>query len=105
MGRKEERCCGNCCWFKHEDMDGWGICYRRLYPDQTAYCGNKKCKARGGNEFVSNELMRHHMAVLLQANRYRRDRNVPAIYKMPNPKEYGAAIDFAVSYMKTFKDI
>jgi hypothetical protein len=45
------------------------------------------------------------MAVLLQANRYRRDDNVPAIYKMPNPKELGRAIDFAVEYMKVFSEL
>ena len=46
--------------------------------------------------------MRHHVAVLIQANRYRRDQHVPSIYKMPNPKELGKAIDFAVDYIKTF---
>ena len=43
-----------------------------------------------------------NMAVLLQANRYRRDDHVPSIYRMPNPKELGRAIDFAYEYMKVF---
>ncbi len=57
------------------------------------------------DEYVSREEMRHHMAVLLQANRYRRDDNVPAIYKMPNPTELGKAIDFAIKYMKVFSKL
>lgn len=57
------------------------------------------------DEYVSKEEKRHHMAVLLQANRYRRDRHVPAIYRMPNPKELGEAIDFAYSYMKIYGNI
>lgn len=44
------------------------------------------------------------MAVLIQANRYRRDPHVPGIYKMPRPVELGRAIDFAVKYIKTFDD-
>ena len=54
---------------------------------------------------ISRKEMRHHMAVLLQANRYRRDDNVPAIYRMPDPKELGRAIDFAYKYMKVFIEL
>lgn len=93
----EEKCCGNCCWFKHEDLDGFGICMKD-YPDAMPFCGDE-CK---GGQFVSTEQMRHHMAVLLQANRYRRDRHVPSIYMMPDPKELGEAIDFSVEYMNVF---
>lgn len=42
------------------------------------------------------------MAVLLQANRWRRDDHVPSIYRMPDPKELGEAIDFAFDYMSKF---
>lgn len=49
--------------------------------------------------------MRHHMAVLLQANRYRRDDSVPAIYRMPDPKELGRAIDFAYRFIKVFSEL
>lgn len=55
-------------------------------------------------QHVSREEMRHHVAVLIQANRYRRDPHVPGIYKMPRPVELGRAIDFAVKYIKTFDD-
>jgi len=43
--------------------------------------------------------------LLLQANRYRRDPNVPAIHRMPRPTELGKAIDFAVKYMKIFSEL
>lgn len=56
-------------------------------------------------QFDSETQMRHHMAVLLQANRYRRDNNVPAIYRMPDPKELGRAIDFSYRYMKVFREL
>lgn len=97
---EKEKCCGNCCWFCFETTDGDGQCVdvgKDGYPMMMSYCGSKACK-----KFVSHEQMRHYQAVLLQANRYRRDDNVPAIYKMPDPKELGLAIDFAVKYMKTF---
>lgn len=99
---KEERCCGNCCFFKHEDTDGWGICYQ---DPLSKFCNCEMPVSEHNNcGFVSREQMRHHMAVLLQANRYRRDQHVPSIYKMPDPTELGRAIDFAVLYMRTFDD-
>ena len=99
---EEERCCGSCAWFKHEDLMGWGICYHKSvgYLESSRNCSMKPCKY-----FVSEAEFRHLIAVLIQANRYRRDNEVPAIYKMPNPKELGLAIDFAVEYMKTFSKI
>lgn len=104
---KEEKCCGCCCWFKHEDTDGYGICYGSKYA--IGYRIGNECFPRCNNtpclDFVSNEQMRHHMAVLLQANRYRRDPHVPAIYRMPNPKELGEAIDFAIEYIKVFTNL
>jgi hypothetical protein len=100
-------CCGKCCWFKHEDIDGDGICYMHYAEDMTTgefgpmkHCGSHACM-----DYTSVEEMRHHVAVLLQANRYRRDGNVPAIYRMPDPTELGKAIDFAVEYIKTFMKI
>lgn len=33
-------------------------------------------------------------------NEWRRDNNVPSIYKMVNPKELGIAIDTVVNYFK-----
>lgn len=43
---------------------------------------------------------RLYLAVLIQANRYRRDRHVPSIYKMPNPTLLGEAIDYAIEALK-----
>jgi hypothetical protein len=94
---REERCCGNCCWFKYQDASGYGSCVRE-WPDFVTKC-DEECPI---GRFVSESTMRHHIAVLIQANRYRRDPHVPGRYKMPDPVEFGRAIDFAVKYMKTF---
>jgi hypothetical protein len=95
----KDKFCGECCWFYAEDTDGYGLCPLELFE-------SKRCDEPCTNgEFVSKERMRHHMAVLLQANRYRRDDNVPPIYRMPNPKELGQAIDFAVRFMKVFGEL
>lgn len=93
--KEEEKCCGNCAFFKHEATDGYGICCRdqELFPN----CGSTPCL-----DYISNEENRHHIAVLIQANRYRRDQHVPSIYRMPDPKELGKAIDHAVDYLKIF---
>jgi len=102
MKQDKEKCCGCCCWFGYEDTDGWGICPHQDKPIGGCMHCSDLCTT---DEYVSKEEKRHHMAVLLQANRYRRDRNVPAIYRMPNPKELGEAIDFAYSHMKIFGNI
>ena len=95
--KQEEKYCGNCCWFYAEDTYGWGGC-----PFQFAVVRNCEYKCNKKEYFVSIEQMRHYQAVLLQANRYRRDQHVPSIYNMPNPKELGAAIEFAYKYIKIF---
>ena len=100
MKEEEEKCCGNCCWFYGEDTYGYGFCPFRFA--ETHECG-QKCEVP--LKYVSRQEMRHHMAVLIQANRYRRDQNVPSIYRMPNPTELGKAIDFSVKYMKTFSEL
>lgn len=46
------------------------------------------------------KLHRHYIAVLIQANRYRRDGNVPSFARMPCPTELGKAIDYAVKELK-----
>lgn len=99
MGNKE-RCCGACCWFRFEDTDGWGECPHQDLPD-VMNCADM-CTT---DQFISKEDMRHYVAVLRQANRYRRDDNVPSIYKMPNPTELGKAIDFACEYIKTNSEV
>ena len=98
MKQEEEKCCGGCCWFFWEDTDGWGECIRQR---DTMNCSDI-CTNDG---YVSREKMRHYMAVLLQANRWRRDKHVPAIYKMVSPTELGKAIDFACIYMQTVKNL
>lgn len=98
--KKEEKFCGCCCWFYAEDTYGYGGC-----PFQFAEVVNCEDVCTQKDRFVSKEQMRHYIAVLRQANRYRRDGHVPAIYKMPNPTELGKAIDFACEYIKTFSNI
>jgi len=101
MKQEEEKCCGNCCWFYDEMTDGDGFCIMQKGEiDDLMYCGSKCCDL-----FVSRQEMRHHMAVLLQANRYRRDDHVPSIYRMPDPKELVKAIDFAYNYIKIFSNL
>ena len=100
MRQEEEKCCGNCCWFYAEDTYGFGCCPFRFADVQQCV---KRCEVT--EKFVSKAQMRHYQAVLLQANRYRRDQHVPAIYKMPNPTELGKAIDFACSFIKTFSEL
>lgn len=97
---KEDKHCGNCCWFYGECMEGDGFCPHELLS-LMVNCGDE-CTT---GEFISKQEMRHHMAVLLQANRYRRDDHVPAIYRMPDPKELGRAIDFACDYIRTFSNL
>lgn len=97
--KQSEHFCGECCWFYGEDTYGYGVC-----PFQFAelrLC-DLPCNI---NKFISKQQMRHHLAVLTQANRYRRDQHVPAIYRMPNPKDLGKAIDFSINYIKTFSEL
>lgn len=91
--------CGECCWFYAEDTNGYGVC-PYLFGEVCECSG--ECKA---GRFVSKKDMRHYRALLLQANRYRRDQSVPSIYKMPNPLELGRAIDFASEYIKVFSEL
>lgn len=93
--RRIDKCCGGCNHFKYEDMEGWGICEE---------LGNIKTHCSQGQWCIKYEdeetIRRHHTAVLIQANRYRRDNNVPSIYRMPNPRELGKAIDYAIEILK-----
>ena len=54
---------------------------------------------------VTKEEMQHHLDVLIATNHWRRDQNVPPTYPMPDPKEIGEAIDFAIEYIKTFMEL
>lgn len=99
MKEDDLKVCGNCCWFRYEDSDwwwNWGICAKQ------SECGSlQRANLCTTGKYTSRKEARHHVAVLIQANRYRRDRHVPAIYRMPRPVELGRAIDFAVKYIKT----
>jgi len=99
MSEHKEKCCGNCCWFKHEDTDGWGMCYDGN-DYEPVYCGAMPCDC-----FISEQEMRHHIAVLMLTNRWRRTDQPTGTYKMPDPKEIGKAIDFAIKYCKTFMEL
>ena len=96
----EDKYCGECCWFYAEDTDGWGLCGKQIL------CDSMNCSDLCTNgTFISREHMRHYQAVLLQANRYRRDDHVPSIYRMPDPKELGKAIDFAYEFIRIFSKL
>ncbi len=97
---KQLKVCGECVWFYGEDTYGYGICPFQ-FGEET--CCEDDCVIP--HYFVSREQARHHLAVLVQSNRWRRDPNVPAIYKMPQPKEVGEAIDFTIKFTKTFMDL
>ena len=107
MSTTNHNYCGCCCWFKHEDTDGWGICYGNesgigYHIDDEFF---PRCEQTACSKYVSNEEQRHYQAVLLQANRYRRDDHVPSIYRMPDHMELWKAIDFAYNYIKTFSKL
>ena len=100
MTKINEKFCGNCCWFYGEETDGWGICILQDLCD-SMHCSDL-CTT---DEFISKQEMRHHMAVLLQLNRYRRDTHFPGIYRTPKPSEVSRAIEFSVRYMKVFREL
>ena len=99
MGQDKMKCCGNCCWFYAEDTYGYGSC--PFCFGDVKECSDYACK----DNFISRQQMRHHLAVLLQFNRYRRDQHDPPLYRIPDPKEIGEAIDFAYRYIKTFSEL
>lgn len=86
--------CGECCWFKFEDTDGWGYCSYVAGCDSIGVmrCSDL-CKADG---FVSEQEKRHHLAILRKCQRCmhlteNKDLDVAEIRK---------SIDFVVSYCK-----
>ena len=94
----KDKFCGECCWFYAEDTYGYGCC-----PFRFAEVKDCEQPCEVPLKYISKEQMRHHMAVLLQFNRYRRDNE--GIYVCPNPTEIGNAIDFAYNYMKIFSEL
>lgn len=91
--------CGECCWFKFEDTDGFGMC-AKIFAELC------KCEDEcHEDKFASRGEMRHHLAVLMLYQRWRRSDQPTGFYKMPDPKEVGKAVDFAVEYIKTFMEL
>ena len=97
---KEDKCCGDCYCFRHEDVDGYGCCYHApsIYSDDFRYCGDDSC-----DNFVSRKEMRHHMAVLLQYTRWIDD--FKGIRYIPDAEELEEAVRFAYKYIRLFSDI
>lgn len=87
--------CGECVNLKWEDTDGNGICFMQDVEHSAVNCGDEACE-----KFDRGFEHRHYIATLIQANRYRRDNHVPSIYRMPDPKELGEAIDYAIEILK-----
>jgi hypothetical protein len=98
--RKEEKCCGDCCWFKLEDIYGDGTC-AKIFAEIT----NCSDKCHKSELFFSKEQAKRYLHVLTEHNKWRRDDNVPNSLPMQDPKEIGLAIDFAVEYIKTFMEL
>jgi hypothetical protein len=55
--------------------------------------------------FVSRKEMRHHMAVLLQWERYMSDRSELTLYRAPSLADRNKAMKFAYKYMKVFSKL
>ena len=98
--RFEERCCGNCCWFYAEDTYGYGACPFRFAEIQRC---SDKCLIT--EKYVSRAEMRHHMAVLLQWERYMSDRSELTLYRAPSLADRNKAMKFAYKYMKVFSEL
>lgn len=101
MKQKEEKYCGECCWFYAEDTEGYGLC-------PLALMETKRCDEPCTNgEFVRKDDMRHYMAVLLQQRRWqewfegKRDGEI----FLPSREDEINARDFAYKYMKTFSKL
>lgn len=98
--KEEERYCGECCWFYAEDTYGYGMCPFRFADVHE--CG-QKCDVP--LKYVSRKEMRHHMAVLLQWERYMSDRSELALYRAPSLADRNKAMKFAYKYMKVFSEL
>jgi hypothetical protein len=92
MTNKLQKTCGSCVHFKDEDIFGDGWCEKY---DQSRICINMQC-----SQYLDRQQLRHHIAVLLQHNRWRRDNSDVNARRMVNPTELGKAIDFAIKILK-----
>ena len=91
----EERLCGDCCHFEHEETNGWGICPFLDAPIGGPMHCTDLCTT---DEFVSVEDKRHHLAMLRKCQRClsgnigtKQDLDVKAVCE---------AIEFVVEYAK-----
>ena len=95
--------CGNCCWFYCEQTGGEGFCIQQINEFDDGMMCYDVCQDMGhGQPFISRLQMRHHMAVLLQANRFYKN---PEIYRIPPADDFKAAVEFAYKYMKAFREL
>ena len=103
---KEEKCCGNCCWFFAECTDGDGCCAKHYWfvPDKEGgkdpsltRCDNDACK-----DYVSKEEKRHHLSTLILLSRWMKDKDSrhPVSWE-----DIMKAIEFAIDYIKTFNKL
>lgn len=92
MTKNRKSTCGSCAYFKNEDMFGLGWCEKK---DRPHTCIDMQC-----SHHLNRQQLRHHIAVLLQHNRWRRDNSDVNARRMVNPTELGKAIDFAIKILK-----
>ena len=97
MKNKEEKFCGECCWFYGEDTYGYGCC-----PFRFAEVKDCEQPCEVPLKFVSKAQMRHHQAVLLQLTRHEED---PINHLSPWYEEKEDAIRFAYRYMKVLSEL
>lgn len=92
---KDKRYCGACCWFKHEDIDGYGICVQCNKPLGDVFGCNHVCHC---GEFVSEEQKRHYMATILVYLRQKAHGCFDGEAKWPD--QLDKPLKFAFKYLK-----
>lgn len=99
--------CGECCWFKFEDTDGFGMCKKPhgIAKKRQASACEQRCSDNACENYISEEQAKRYLHVLTEHNKWRRDDNVPNSLPMQDPKELGKALDFAVDVIKIFIEL
>lgn len=92
--KEEDRVCGACCHFEHEDIDGFGYCPHVDVSVCEKHCSDECSCGR----FVSDEEKRHHLLVLRKCQRSLRC----ADKKDLDVKAISEAIDFVVEFVKLY---
>lgn len=57
-----EQFCGDCCWFKFEDIDGDGMCIKNYHDEEKGCVNCNQCK--NCQDFISNEDKERYLEVL-----------------------------------------